>query len=110
MTKASRSFWSLIPIACGVILPPLVAFWVNSQGLGGLSITATEAVLSDYSRPLGESLALTTLFQLPPFVVLALICFNARTTRGKLLALMACGLVLIGVVEIPVTVRILRRI
>ena len=67
-------------------------------------------MVSDYYRPLGDSLALTTALHLPPFIVLAIICFFARTTRRKLIGLLVLGLALICLVQIPITIRMLKRI
>jgi hypothetical protein len=74
--------------------------------------SALRAVIVDYSRTHGDSLWATTFYQFPPFLLLAgfLAFFARRVTLPRLAVLSLSGLALICLVQIPMTIRILKDI
>ena len=70
------------------------------------------AVIADYSRPFGDSLAVTTTHEMLPFLFLTVICFIVSKwwTRCHIIALLLTGLALICAIQIPLTIRMLKRI
>jgi hypothetical protein len=110
MTKRSEVLLSLLPIPFGMCLPTLLAFWVHSHRLQRSWVEAAYAVASDFNQSIFESLAFPTAVYLPPFIVLATICFFSNTSGRRLLGLLALGLTLICSVQIPYTIRLFKRI
>ena len=110
MTRRSDVLLSLIPIPFGLCLPTLLAFWVHSNRLRTSWVKAIQAVASDFNQPIFDSLALATAILLPPFVLLATISFFSNANGRRLLGLVLLGLTLICSVQIPLTIRMFKRI
>jgi hypothetical protein len=104
--------WCLAPLAAAFLLPPALAFWVDSHRLHRPFSEAFRGVIGDYSRPFGDSLWVTTFYQLPPYLLLAVaLGFLARRLSTQRIAVVCLlGLALIFLVQIPMTVRVLKRI
>jgi hypothetical protein len=104
--------WCLAPLAAAFLSPPALAFWVESHRFRLPFTDALRAVISDYSRPLSDSLWVTTFYQLPPFLLLAVaLGFLARRLAARHIALVCfVGLTLIFLIQVPMTIRVLKRI
>ncbi len=100
------------PFAASFLLPPALQLWVESHRFRLPLTDAFHAVIIDYSRTSGDSLWVTTFYQLPPFLLLAalLLFFARRLSALRLAALSLSGLALICLVQIPMTIRILKAI
>ena len=108
----TRISWCLAPLAAAFLLPPALALWVESHRFRLPLSDAFQSVITDYSRTLGDSLWVTTFYQLPPFVLLAagLAFFARRLSPPRLATLSLSGLALIFLVQIPMTINTLKDI
>ncbi len=108
----ARISWCLAPLAAAFLLPPALALWVESHRFSLPLVAAFQSVIADYSRTLGDSLWITTFYQLPPFLLLAAVLafFSRHLTTPRMATLSLSGLALIFLVQIPTTISTLKDI
>jgi hypothetical protein len=97
-----RLSWSIAVLAAGALLPWALIYWVASRGFQ-VPPSHTFETIADYSSRPFDNLAWATVWHLPPFLLLAIVCFvlGRHATRRWLATVALAGIAFITIPMIP---------